>query len=167
VVPEAVLRAREHAPREAMPIDFAWGKAPKMRVASITWTGPWSEKKIQAQFERVQRWAKEHRVGTGRWIFREPDERKWEACIDLRGPVRGSPPVRLKTLRAAPVARVVFDPDQLSPRVVYHGLSDWLRWRRKEKEIRAVVDYREVYAGNPWRDAKAWARTEVQFVVRR
>jgi hypothetical protein len=61
---------------------------------------------------------------------------------------------------------VRFDPTVVSPRVVYHGLSDWLRWQRKEKKIRSVVSYREIYEGNPWKDKRAWSRTEVQFVVR-
>lgn len=150
-----------------MTVDFAWGKAPAMRVGSIAWTGPWSEKRIRAQFERVERWARDHRVRTGRWIFREPGERKWEVCIELRGRAPASGPVRTKTLRPARVARVVFDPDQVSPRVIYHGLSDWLRWQRKEKEIRAIVSSRELYSGNPWTDRKAWSHTEVQFVVRK
>jgi hypothetical protein len=50
--------------------------------------------------------------------------------------------------------------------VVYHGVTDWLRWRRKEKEIKGVGAYREVYQGNPWSDRKAWSHTEIQVVVR-
>jgi effector-binding domain-containing protein len=148
-------------------IDFEFARAPAYRVASIAWTGPWNEKRIQAQFERVEAWAKRAGLRTGRWIFREPGSRRWEASVEVKGAARSAAPVRIKTLPAARVARVVFDPDVVSPRVVYHGLSDWLRWRKREKEIRSVVSTREVYAGNPWREAKAWARTEVQFVVRK
>ncbi len=150
-----------------MTIDFGWAKVPKLRVAAIAWKGPWKETTIRAQFEKVDRWAKSQGLRTGRWIFREPGERRWEVAIELRGPAKSSGPVRVRTLPAATVARVQFDPDEVSPRVVYHGLSDWLRWRRKEHEIRSVVSTREVYLGNPWRDAKVWARTEVQFVVRK
>ena len=138
-----------------------------MRVAAIAWTGPWNEKKIRSQFERVARWAKEEKVRTGRWIFREPGPRRWEVAIELRGRVRGSRGVRTKSYPAVSVARVVFDPDEVSPRVVYHALSDWLRWRKKEKEIRSVVSSREVYSGNPWTDPRAWSRTEVHFIVRK
>ncbi len=148
-------------------VDFAWGKSPAIRVAAIAWTGPWNEKKIRAQFERVDRWARERRVRTGRWLFREPGERSWEVAIELKGRARGSGPIRTRTLPAATFAKVVFDPEVVSPRVVYHALADHLRWRRKEKEIRSVVSTREVYAGNPWTDRKAWARTEVQFLVRK
>lgn len=138
-----------------------------MNVASIAWKGPWSERKVRAQFDRVERWAKKQNLRTGRWVFREPGERRWEVAIELRGRARSSAGVRTKTLPAAHVARVIFDPDEVSPRLVYHGLSDWLRWRRKEKEIRAVVSTREIYSGNPWKDRRAWSHTEIQFVVRR
>jgi effector-binding domain-containing protein len=150
-----------------MTVDFAWGRSPRLNVASLAWTGPWSEKKIRAQFARLERWARQHHLRTGRWVFREPGERRWEVAIELRGRARGSDGVRTKTLPAATVARVVFDPEVVSPRLVYHGLSDWLRWRRKDKEIRSVVSTREIYSGNPWTNPKAWARTEVQFVVRK
>ncbi|HTP55372.1 MAG TPA: hypothetical protein VML53_01735 [Thermoplasmata archaeon] len=148
-------------------VDFEFAKAPRYRVAAIAWSGPWNERKIRAQFERVAAWAKGQKLRTGRWIFREPGTRRWEVSIELLGRARGSSPVRLKTLPATPVARVVFDPDVVSPRVVYHGLSDWLRWRKREKQIRSVVSTRELYPGNPWTDPSAWARTEVQFVVRK
>jgi hypothetical protein len=150
-----------------MIVDFAWGTTPKLRVAAIAWKGPWNEGRIRNRFEAVARWAKERRVRTGRWIFREPSDRSWEVAIEVKGPARGSGGVRVKTLPPATVARVVFDPEKVSPRVIYHGLSDWLRWRRKEKEIRRVLHSREVYQGNPWSDARAWARTEVQFVVQK
>jgi len=150
-----------------MTVDFAWGKSPSLRVATISWKGPWNERKIRAQFERVERWAKERRVRTGRWVFREPGDRRWEVGIEVNGQVRGSGPVRTRTLPASAVARVVFDPEVVSPRIVYHALNDWLRWRRKEKEIRSVVSSRELYSGNPWTDRRAWARTQVQFLVRK
>jgi DNA gyrase inhibitor GyrI len=150
-----------------MTVDFAWAKVPSLRVAAIRWTGPWSDASVRRQFERVERWAKEHRVRTGRWIFRELGERRWEAAIEVKGSVRASPPVRLRKLPAVSVGRVVFDPDAVSPEVVYHALNDWLKWRRKDRTIRAVVATREVYSGNPWRNPRAWARTEVQFVVRK
>ena len=150
-----------------MTVDFGFAKSPAYRVAYLGWTGPWNEKKIQAQFEKVERAVKRAGGRTGRWIFREPGERKWEAAIEVKGSIRPEGGVRLKTLKAAPIAHVVFDPEQVSPRVIYHGLSDWLRWRRREKEIRSVVSTREVYNGNPWREPSAWKKTDVQFVVRR
>jgi len=150
-----------------MTIDFAWGKAPSLRVGTVSWKGPWNERKIRSQFERVERWARDQRVRTGRWIFLEPGERRWTVAIELKGRARGSAGVTTKRLPGGDVARVVFDPDVVSPRIVYHALSDWLRWRRKDHEIRRVVSSREVYEANPWTHPRAWARTEVQFLVRK
>lgn len=150
-----------------MTVDFAFGKVGAMRVAYVRWTGPWNEKKIQGQFEKVEKWIRASGARPGRWIFHEPGSRRWEAAIEVRGTARASGGIRMRTLPAASVAHVQFDPDAISPRVVYHGLTDWLRWRRKEKEIRSVGNYREVYSGNPWRDRAAWSRTDVQVVVRR
>jgi effector-binding domain-containing protein len=150
-----------------MTVDFAFKKSPALRVAYVAWTGPWNERRIRSEFGRVQAWARSRGYRTGRWVFREPGARRWEAGIEVRGAsVRSSPPVRVKTLPAARVAFAVFDPEVVSPPVIYHGLNDWLRWRKKEKKIRSVASSREVYSGDPWTQKAAWAKTEVQFVVR-
>ena len=150
-----------------MTVEFDFKKSPAYRVATIAWTGPWNEKKIQSQFGKVQKWAKAHGYRTGRWIFREPGERRWEVGIEVRGAaVHSHPPIRLRTLPATRVASAVFDPDVVAPYVIYHGLSDWLRWRKKDGKIRSVRSTREIYPGDPWTDQKAWARTEIQFLVR-
>ncbi len=151
----------------SLPVDFSWKRTPAFRVAAVRWTGPWSDRTIRAKFGEIVRWARAHRVATGRWIFREPAEKTWEVAIEVRGSARAPPPIRRMTYPAASVASIVFDPSVVSPEVVYHALSDWLRWRRREKKIRTIGEYREVYPGDPWRDPKAWARTDVQFVVRR
>lgn len=150
-----------------MTVDFVMKKSPGLRIGAIRWTGPYSEREIRRRFEEVAAWARTQRLRTGRWVFREPGARTWETGIEFRGTAHPAGKVKLRTLRAATVASVVFDPEVVSPRVVYHGLSDWLRWRRKEKEIRSVVSTRELYDGNPWKDARAWSRTEVQFIVRK
>ena len=150
-----------------MTVDFAWARTPRMRVARLRWKGHWSDRKVRSQFERIERWARTHRLATGRWVFREFGGSRWEAAIEIRRAVHGSSGVGTTTYPAADVARVVFDPDAVAPRVVYHALSDWLRWRKKEKGIRRVLGSREVYSGNPWTNHGAWARTEVQFVVRK
>lgn len=149
-----------------MTVDFRFRKAPKYQVATYRWKGPWSEAKIRSNFRMLAAWAKRQRVPTGVWIFREPGEREWEVSIELRAPASSSGDVRVRTLPASRVASVQFDPNVVSPRVVYHGVSDWLRWRRKEGEIKRVGSYREVYRGDPWADARAWADTEIQVEVR-
>ena len=151
-----------------MTVDFRFAKAPEMRLATVSWTGPWNERRIQKEFEGVAAWAAAKKLRVGKWVFMEsPSMKKWTVGIEVKGGTRGDGKVRLRTLPAASVASVTFDPDVVSPRVVYHGLSDWLRWRRKDKEVKRVVSSRELYSGNPWKDSKAWAHTEVQFVVRR
>lgn len=149
-----------------MTVDFVLKKSPSLRLASIRWTGPYSEAEIRKRFGEVERWATTHRLRTGRWVFREPGSRTWNVGIEVRGRARSEGRVKVRSLPASTVASVTFDPDLVSPRVVYHGLSDWLRWCRKEKKIRSVVSTREVYLGNPWKDARAWSKTEIQFVVR-
>jgi DNA gyrase inhibitor GyrI len=148
-------------------VDFKLKRVPALRVASLSWKGPWNERKIRSQFDRIAAWAREHKLRTGQWVFREPAHRSWQVAIEVRGAARSDGPIRLRTYAAATVASVVFDPTAVSPAVVYHGITDWLRWRKKDKTIRSVGSYREVYAGDPWRQAKAWARTDIQVVVRK
>jgi effector-binding domain-containing protein len=150
-----------------MTVDFALTKSPSYRVASIVRVGPWKEDNLRSEFEELERWAKRQGVRTGSYIFMERGTRRWEACLEYRGRAEAEGRIRLKTLPATAVARVIFDPDQVSSRIVYHGLSDWTRWRKKYGEIRSVVGPREVYSGNPWKDEQAWAHCEVQFVVRK
>ena len=150
-----------------MTVDFVLKKAPSLRVASIRWTGPYREAEIRRRFAEVRSWVVARGLRPGRWVFREPGERQWEVGIEVAARARSAGRVKVRTLPATRVATVTFDPEVVSPRVVYHGLSDWLRWRRKEKKIRSVVSTREIYPGDPWKDARAWSRTEVQFVVRR
>lgn len=150
-----------------MTVDFVLKPTSSIHVAAIRWTGPYSERRIQQRFEEVEKWARARGLRTGRWIFREPGTRVWDTAIEVRGKARSEGRVKVRTLPAGTVASVRFDPDVVSPRVVYHGLSDWLRWQRKEKAVRSVVSYREIYEGNPWKDKRAWSRTEVQFVVRK
>ena len=112
------------------------------------------------------RWARKNGLRTGRWIFLEHGMRRWTACLEIRGNAKPEGRIRRRTLPAATVASATFDPDVVAAHVIYHGLTDWLRWRRKEGKIRRVLSTREVYASDPWTDARAWAHAEVQFLVR-
>lgn len=150
-----------------MVVDFKIKRAPAYRVASVSWKGPWNERRIRAQFDRVAKWARKTGLRTGKWIFREPGTRAWEVSIEVRGSAHSEGPIRMRMLPATSVASVVFDPNVVSPAVVYHGVTDWLRWRKRDKTIRSVGAYREVYDGDPWREPKVWAHTEVQVVVRK
>jgi effector-binding domain-containing protein len=149
-----------------MTIDFSFGKAPAYRVATIAWKGNWSEAKVRGSFAKIEKWAKSNRVRTGKWFFREPNMHSFEAAIEVRGKVRGGDGIRVRTYPASRVATITFDPDVVSPAVIYHGITDWLRWRRKEKKIRSAGDYREVYTDDPWKNPRAWSQTTVQVLVR-
>ncbi|MGI0068073.1 MAG: hypothetical protein ACREB9_06625 [Thermoplasmata archaeon] len=136
-------------------------------MASIVRIGPWRENNLRTEFGELTRWARRQKLRAGRWIFLEKGHHRWEACLEIRGRATPEGRIRLKTLPATWVASVVFDPDEVSSRVVYHGLSDWTRWRKKDRQVRGVTDVREVYSGDPWKDTEAWAHCDVQFVVRK
>lgn len=153
--------------KPAKPIDFEIRKSPKYRVASITRVGPWKEDHLRSEFRELTTWAKRQGLTTGHWIFVHRGDERWEACLEIRGRAKAEGRIRLRTLPATHVAHCVFDPDLLADRVVYHGLSDWTRWRKKFKEISAIGGSREVYSGDPWSDAAAWAHCDVQFLVRK
>jgi effector-binding domain-containing protein len=148
-------------------VDFAFKNTPSYRVASIVRVGPWKEDNLRTEFGELVRWANRQRVPTGKWIFFERSRNRWEACLEIRGTARAEGRIRMKTLPSARAAAVVFDPDRVSSRIVYHGLIDWTRSERRTGRIREVTEIREVYPGDPWKDKRAWSRCEVQFLVRR
>ena len=149
-----------------MAVDFRFRTAPMYRTISIRWEGAWSDAKIRGNFRRLERWATTQGLSGRLWIFRERGEGRWEVLLSISRRVRPPAPIQFRALPASKVASVTFDPDEVSPRVIYHGLNDWLRWRKKDKTIRAVGAYREVYTDDPWRNARAWAHTEIQAEVR-
>ncbi len=110
-----------------MVVDFQIARSPGYRVAAVRWKGPWSDARIHRQFLSVLAWARREGLRTGAWVFREPAERTWEVAIEVRGKARSEGTIRIRTYPASEVARVVFDPDVVSPRVIHHGLADWLR----------------------------------------
>jgi len=148
-------------------IDFVLKSTPSYRVASIVRKGPYVEDNLRPEFRELTRWARKGGVPTAHWIFFERDHDRWEACLEIKGKAQAEGRIRLKTLPATDAASVVFNPDSLASRVVYHGLSEWTKWRKKFGEIKSVTGIREVYSGDPWTDKKAWARCEVQFLVRK
>jgi hypothetical protein len=150
-----------------MVVDFDLKRARALHLATVTWTAPWSDKRTRSEFERLARWLADRKIKGGRWVFEsDGSDRRFTAGIEVPARVKGDGRVRVRSRPASRIATVTFDPDVVSPRVVYHGISDWLRWRKKEKAIKSFGAYREVYSGNPWTDKKAWAHTEIQVVVR-
>jgi effector-binding domain-containing protein len=160
-----------------MAVDFEIRKAPKLVLATRTIRGPWpGDKGLRDEYGKVMNWAKEKGIKTGKWFFREfdadnaqPSKRRWEVGVEVRSlkSLRGSKGVSMKTLPPCAVAAVTFNPDEVSPRLVYHGINDWLRSRRKAGEYKVAGPYREVYIGNPWSNSQAWAHTQVQVPVKK
>jgi effector-binding domain-containing protein len=150
-----------------MVVDFSFKRSPKYRVAFLRGRVPWTERSLRAAFRELQAWAKQHQVRTGKWIIASPSNTYWEACLEIKGEARGSGRIHIKVLPATSVATITFDPGVVSPRVIYHGLMDWLKWRRKAHEIKSTGLTREIYPSDPWSDPKAWSRATVEYVVRR
>lgn len=150
-----------------MTVDFGWKKVKGFRAITRSWTGTWNDRRIRSEFERLAKWASSEGLKTGRWVFLEPGDKQWLVGIEVKGKVTTGEGVRARTFPDAWVAQVTFDPEVVSARVVYHGVNDWLRWRKKDKEIRSIGQYREVYDGDPWTDRKALKNTTIQVVVRK
>jgi effector-binding domain-containing protein len=150
-----------------MVVDFSFKRSPRYRVATLRGEVPWTERSLREAFRELGAWAKRHRMRTGKWIISSPSSKYWEACLEIKGVARGEGRIHVKVLPATTVATLTFDPDLVSPRVIYHGLIDWLKWRRKAKEIKSAGLTREIYSTDPWSDPKAWSRATVEYVVRR
>ena len=146
-------------------MDFRIGRAKAANVVAVRWTGPWSEARIRRELQGIGRWAKAEGLRTGRWFFLEPKNRTWEVAVEVAGRARPKGRMTRRRYASTSVAEVRFDPEAVSPRVIYHGLTDWLRWRRKDGTISRVGVYREVYADDPWKNPNAWHDTLVQVVV--
>jgi DNA gyrase inhibitor GyrI len=150
-----------------MTVDFELKKVPSYRIASITVKGSWKPNILRPEFRKLAKWAARQQVRPGLFFFLESGMKRWVAAVEVSGSPKAEGRIRLRTLPATWVASSTFDPDAVSPRVIYHGLTDWCRWRRKDGKIKRVVSTREVYRADPWKDAKAWAHAEVQFVVKK
>lgn len=150
-----------------MTVDFELGKAPKYRVATLAAKGKWSENMGRAELGKLQAWAAKNGLKTGKVIFRWGPKESLVVGLEAKGKAKTSGGIRWQTLRPSAVARVTFDPDVVSPRVVYHGLNDWLRWRKKDHEVKSVGSTRELYSGDPWTNKAAWKNTTVEYLVRR
>ena len=155
-------------------MDFEIKRMPGCNIASVRYVGAYKSNILRNEFGLIVNWARKNKLRTGKWFFYELDgpdkpanKRRWEACIEIKGKARSSDNVKVKKIRAETVASVKFDLDQVSARLVYHGLDSWLKWRRKYGEYKGAGAGREVYSGNPWTSATAWSRTEVQIPVKK
>ncbi len=87
--------------------------------------------------------------------------------MEIKGKAEPEGDIEIRKLPAQTVASVIFNPDEVSPRLVYHGLSDWIDWRLKSGKFKEAGPIREVYSGNPRANGRAWARAEVQVLVKK
>ena len=154
-----------------MTVDFKLKRVPACTVACVTEDGRYSDRAIRASFAKIAQWTVRKGLSTGRWFFieqyEEDDRIRWDACIEVKGKARSEGKVRVKSLRASDVVSVSFNPDEISARIVYHAINDWIRWRKRDGSITRTGRFREVYPGDPWKDATAWENMEVQLIVSR
>ncbi len=157
-----------------MVVDFDVKRCRGCTVASIIKVGPYMEDNLRPEFRELVAWARANRLRTGKWIFyehdgpaskRPPNRRRWEVCLEIRGRARADGPIRIRRIPAQTVGSVVFNPEVVSPRIVYHALGDWVWWRLKFKEFRRAGPTREVYEGDPWTDPRAGSKVDVQVIL--
>jgi effector-binding domain-containing protein len=127
---------------------------------------------LRAEFSQLVKWAKKRKLGTGKWMLyfidepggrRPANKLRSEACLQIKGRAESEGKIKVKKLPAQKVASVTFNPDKVSPRLVYSGIYGWLKWGG----FKDTVTGREVYVGNPWRNPRAWVNTEIQVPVKR
>ncbi len=150
-----------------MVVDFAFKRAAGFTAATVSWKGTWNEKRIRTEFEGIAKRLAKAKVRSGRWVLESYGENNFIVAIEIQGRFKSAGRTRVRSFKPSTVATVQFDPDAVSPRVIYHGLSDWLKWRKKDREIKSIGRYREVYSANPWKNAKAWSTTTVQVLVKK
>ncbi len=157
-------------------VDFVVKSAPAYNAASIKRVGPWRDDMWQKDIRQLEKWARKRKLRIGKYFLYELDglrsnrpdnKRRWETCLEIKGKAKSQGKVKVKKVTKETVVSVRFNPDKVSARLVYHGLSDWLRWRLEDKTFKRVGATREVYSGNPWRKPWAWARAEVQVLVKK
>jgi effector-binding domain-containing protein len=155
-----------------MVVDIKIRHVPSYTVASLVHYGPHGPNMFRTEFAQLAKWAKKNNLPTGRWIMRwideygsKPDSKiRSEACLEIKGKARTAGKIRIKKFPKHTVVSVTFDPEKVSPRLVYSGIYGWIRY----SNFKATSSpSREVYAGNPWTNPRAWANAEVQVPVRR
>ncbi len=155
-----------------MAVDIKMKQVPSYTVAALIHYGPHGPNMFRTEFDRLVKWAKKNKLRTGKWIMRWLDEPgskptgkiRSEACLEIEGKARTEGMIKIKKFPKHIVVSVIFDPERVSPRLVYSGIYGWLRY----SDFQATNSPpREVYAGNPWISPHAWANAEVQVPVKK
>ena len=156
----------------SMVVDIKVKRVPSYTVASMMRIGPFRRNMLRAEFNQLVNWAKKKGIRSGKWILyfldepgeaRPANKLRSEACLQIRGKAKSEGRIKVKKLPAQKVASVTFDPDEVSPGLVYSGIYGWLRFAG----YKDVGLSRELYDGNPWTNARAWAKAEVQVPVKK
>jgi effector-binding domain-containing protein len=155
-----------------MIVDITVKRAPGYTVASMRRVGPYRRDMLRAEFNQLVRWAKKRKIRTGKWILyfldepggRRPENKlRSEACLEIKGKAKTESRIKVKKLPKQRVASVTFNPNKVSPSLVYSGIYGWLRFAG----YKDIGPSRELYRGNPWTNARAWANAEVQVPVKK
>ena len=155
-----------------MVVDIKVKQAPSCTVASLIHYGPHTANMFRPEFGHLVKWAKKNELRTGKWIMRWLDEPgnkpasriRSEACLEIKEKARTEGKIAIKTFPRHMVLSVIFNPNKVSPRLVYSGVYGWLRY----SEFQATDSpSREVYRDNPWTNPRAWANAEVQVPIKR
>ena len=150
-----------------MAVDIKIKNSSSYKVASLERTGRGGSEPLRQEFRDLEKWAKKAKVKTGSYICyfyetgRTPDRYRFEACLEISGNPQPEGKIKIKELPKISVASVKFNPDKISPRLVYNGVYGWLG-ENDEGYKEAGPFSREVYPGNPWTSSWAWNRTEIQ-----
>jgi effector-binding domain-containing protein len=152
-------------------VDFKLKVAPSYKVAYIMRIGPYSGSNMwRAEFNQLVKWAKRRKLRTGRWIVyfidewgkRPESKRRSVACLEIKDKAEPEGKIKVMKLPKQRIVSVIFNPDQISSRVIYHGIEGWLQYR----PFKESGPSREVYTGSPWTDRRAWANAEVQVPIK-
>jgi effector-binding domain-containing protein len=122
---------------------------------------------LRREFKELEKWAKKNKVKTGSYIFyfremgKTPDKYRFEACLEISGNPQSDGKIKIKELPKISVASVKFNPEKISPRLVYNGVYGWLS--ENDEGYSEADDFsREIYPGNPFTSSWAWNRAEIQ-----
>ncbi|MGA3107967.1 MAG: GyrI-like domain-containing protein [Candidatus Bathyarchaeia archaeon] len=155
-----------------MTVDIRLKRVPAYKVASILRVGSYKSNMLRSEFSQLVKWANQRKLRTGKWMLyfidepggaRPMNKLRSEACLQIKGNAESEGKIKVKTLPAQNVASVTFNPDKVSPHLVYSGIYGWLRY----SGFKDTTQGREVYNGNPWRNPRAWANAEVQVPAKK
>lgn len=153
-------------------VDFKVKTAPGYNVAYLIHFGGYLGQGMwRLEFTQLERWAKKHKLRTGKrimyfidkWGERPSIKRRSVAALEIKGKAKPEGKIRIMKLPRQKVVSISFDPNKVSSDLVYHGLESWLDSCTYKQTGRS----RELYNDNPWTNADAYANCEVQVPIKR